>query len=79
VPLQETGSVGRTVTFLGEKVHCRLGHLDSLALALHLTFEFLEIEFGDAANFIHGERRKHDDLVDAIAKLRREALALQPS
>src|ERR1700752_4163836 len=72
--LQEACAVGGVKTIFGQLIDRCVSDLNALALALHLAANFLEIQSCNLAYLIHRQRRENDDLIDTIAKLRREAL-----
>ena len=74
VALQKSRAVLRAEPFLSYEIHSRISNLERLALALHLPPRLVEIELRNLLHLVHGERREDDDFVDAITKLRREAL-----
>src|SRR5205085_5954248 len=73
VPLEEARAIGRAEALLGQRVQGALGDFDLLALALHLPARLRQVEPRDLFDLVHRERREDDDLVYAVAKLRREA------
>ena len=74
VTLQKSRTVLRAEPFLSYEIHGRISNLERLALALHLAPCLVEIELCDLLYLIHRQRREDHNLVDPVAKLRREAL-----
>src|SRR5579885_243981 len=74
VALEEARAVGRAVALLGQKVEGGGRDAAALALLLHLSAELAGVELRDLPDLVHRQRREDDDLVNAVAELRREAV-----
>src|SRR5882672_488402 len=74
VTLEKARAILRVETFLGQEVERFIRDADLFALALHLALQFLQVKLGDLAHLIHRQWREDNNLVNAIAKLRRETL-----
>src|SRR5262249_42541123 len=70
---EEARAVSRAESLLDQAIDGGLGNGHALALARHLALNCGQVELGDLFNFILSQRREDNDLVDAVAELRRES------
>src|ERR1051326_184607 len=73
ITLQKARAVLHAETLFGHQINCWISSLERFTLPLHLATSLVEVELRDLLDLIHGQRRENDNLVDAIAKFRREA------
>src|SRR6185295_14217228 len=72
VTLQKTRPIFGVEALFSEKVESRVANDYILTLALHLPPQVAQVKIGNLPYLIHRQRRKDNNFIDAIAKLRRE-------
>ena len=65
-----TSTIVRIVTFVGEERHGVVVHAERDALSLETACHSGDVDAHDLFDFAAGERVEHDDVVDAVDKLR---------
>src|SRR5207249_10327832 len=72
-PLQEPRAVGKAVAVLHELLERFRRHDQRSAAPDERFLDLEDLLLRDLADLVVRQRREHDDLVDAVAELRREA------
>src|SRR5262245_53998574 len=68
---EEARAVSRAESLLDQAIDGGLGNGHALALARHLALNCGQVELGDLFNFVLSQRPEDNDLVDAVAEIRR--------